>query len=263
VTIVTNCEALHLRLQDLRIFAEQDRPFSDVFSVEVLKKDCRYMIMEGGETLIASDDAEWVTLYINELVNFHLAQQMRDYVKIHAACGSFNGKRFLLAGAKGAGKTTLITRCLFEGITVYGDEKVLVREQDVIPLPRKFHVKEGSVPLIPKLGPIWDNLTSYPTSHGPRVCFFDPTDAGCNWQARWEKVDTIFYLEPNHGKPTEVETPPQWLMAHRMMAQSLDFDENPEVQIADLCKTVIDSKAHIMRIGELDGAIEAMKEVLS
>lgn len=263
MTIVTNCESLHLRLQGLAIFAEQDRPFSGAFSVEVPKRDGRYTIMEGGETLIASDDAEWVTLYINELVNFRLAHRMKDDVKIHAASGSLNSRRFLLVGAKGAGKTTLIARCLFEGITVYGDEKVLVRGQDVIPLPRKFHVKEGSVSLIPQLGPIWDTHVSYPTSHGPRVCFFDPTDAGFKWQTRWGKVDTIFYLEPNHGKPTEVERSPQWLMARRIIAQSLDFDANPEVQIADLCKMVIDSKAHIMRIGALDGAIEAMKEVLS
>jgi len=76
---------------------------------------------------------------------------MKDFVKIHAACGSIQGRRFLVAGDKGAGKTTLITRFFFEGVAVHGDERVLLREQKVIPLPRKFHLKEGTVPLIPQL----------------------------------------------------------------------------------------------------------------
>ncbi|MCF8084909.1 MAG: hypothetical protein K9M96_17655, partial [Deltaproteobacteria bacterium] len=118
--------------------------------------------MEEGEALISSEDAEWVTLYVNEMVNFHLNHAMSGFVKIHAACGSFGGKRFLLAGEKGAGKTTLISRLLFEDAAVHGDEKVLVRDREVIPLPRKFHLKEGTIRLIPQLQAVWDKLTSYP-----------------------------------------------------------------------------------------------------
>jgi|GEM_PF-5353842 len=46
----------------------------------------------------------------------------------------------MLVGDKGAGKTTLSARLLFEDIEVFGDEKVLVQGSKVIPLPRKFHL---------------------------------------------------------------------------------------------------------------------------
>ncbi|MFO7985009.1 MAG: hypothetical protein R6U38_04030, partial [Desulfatiglandaceae bacterium] len=213
-------------------------------------------------TLLSSEDAEWVTLYVNEMVNFHLNQAMSGFVKIHAACGSLGGKRFLLAGEKGAGKTTLISRLLFEDAAVHGDEKVLVRDREVIPLPRKFHLKEGTIRLIPQLQAVWDKLTSYPTSYGLRVCFFDPWDAGLGWQTQWREVDTIFYLEPNHGQPTEVETCPKWLMSQKVIMQSLHFDTNPEPQIARLCGIVGESDCFILRIGELDAAVNTLKEIL-
>ena len=261
--IVTNCEILYQRLQGLKVCAEQDTPFSDGFLIEVPKRAGRYFIVEEDEILISSADSEWVTLYVNEVVNFRLAHPMKDYVKIHAACGSFGKRRFLLVGEKGAGKTTLITKLLFEDVAVHGDEKVLVRGCDVIPLPRKFHLKEGTVSLIPQLGSIWNERTSYPTSYGVRVCFFDPLDAGFEWQTRWGSVDTIFYLEPNYGKPTEIEACARWLMAQKLILQSLDFDTNPEPQIAELCQMVSGSDNFMIHLGELGRAATAIKEILS
>jgi hypothetical protein len=231
--------------------------------IQVPKRNGRYIIEEEGETLISSADTEWVTLYVNEIVNFRLARHMSGFIKIHAACGSFEKKRFLLAGKKGAGKTTLITRLLFDGMDAHGDERVLVRGHEVIPLPRKFHLKEGTIPLITKLRPIWDKLTSYPISHGVRLCFFDPLNAGLRWQTKWGKVNAIFYLKPNHGNPTELEPCPKWLMSQNLIMVSLDFDTNPEYQIADLCQIVDESESFIVRVGELNGAVRSIKEILS
>ena len=152
IQIVTNCKELYRRLQHIKVRAEQDTPFSGDCLIKVPKMNGRYVIVEEGETLISSTDAEWVTLYVNELVNFRLAHHMRNLLKIHAACGSFNGRRFLLAGEKGAGKTTLITRLLFEGAAVHGDENVLVREEEVIALPRNFHLKDGTNLIGPSTG---------------------------------------------------------------------------------------------------------------
>lgn len=219
--------------------------------------------MEEGEPIGSYGDPQSVTIHVYELVNSRLGYLMKDYVKIHAACGSFNGKRFLVVGDKGAGKTTLITRLLFEGMAVHGDEKVLVRGGEVIPLPRKFHLKEGTVPLIPRLGFMWNQEMSYPTLNGGRLCFFDPIDAGFEWEIRWGNVDAIFYLEPNHGKPTEVTGGATWLMTQKLIMQSVDFCENPECQIAELCKIVCTSRHYLIGLGELEGAATAVKGILS
>lgn len=231
--------------------------------IEVSKTNGRYVIVEGDETLISSTDSEWVTLYVNEFVNFHLARLMGGMVRIHAASGSFKGKCFVLAGEKGAGKTTLITRLLLDGVGVHGDERVLVRRRQVIAMPRKFHLKEGSIALIPELGPICKRLTSYPTSYGGRVRFFDPLDAGFEWQIRWGKVDVIFYVEPSHGKKTECRTCPKWLMAQKLLMQSVNLDSDPEPQIGDLCDVVNGSESFVLRVGDLSEASGVVTRVLS
>lgn len=262
VAIVTDCEILLRRLRHLKVSAKQDTPFSGDILIEVLKRNGRYVIEEAGETLISSVDPEWVTLYVNELINFRLAHHLKGFVRIHAACGSLNGSRFLLVGGKGAGKTTLITRLLFEGMDVEGDERVLLRGREHIALPRKFHLKEGLFGLIPQLDAIRKGLTSYPTSYGGRFCFFDPLDAACPWQIRWGETNTLFYLEPNHGSKTEVEACPGWRMAQELTTQSVDFDTNPEPQMSELCRMVTESNKFVMRLGDLDSAVRFIKERL-
>jgi len=121
IQVVTNCKALARRLQHILVNSDEDVPVSGTVAIEVPKRGGEYVVLEGGEAIVSSPDAEWVTLYLHELINFRVAWHLKDFIKIHAASGSFRDKRFLLAGDKGAGKTTLITRLLFEGATVYGD----------------------------------------------------------------------------------------------------------------------------------------------
>jgi len=261
--IITNSKELGRRLQDIRVKAYDRIAASRNVTIEVLKREGEYVILEGGEALVSSPDAEWITLYLHELINFRVGWHMRDFIKIHAASGSFGGKRFLLVGDKGAGKTTLIARLLLEGAAGYGDETVLLQEGDVMPFPRKFHLKEGTLPLLPQLAPICDKLTSYPAYYGGRFFFFDPTDAGFAWQITKGKVDTLFYLEPVHGEQSEIERCPDWLMVQKLLLQSSDFANNPEAQIGELCHLVDRSDNFIIHLGELDSAVMLIKDVLA
>jgi hypothetical protein len=254
---------LDRRLQDIRVKAHEAFPISAALAIEISKKTGEYVILEEGQAVVSSPNPEWVTLYLHELINFRISWHWRDLIKIHAAGGSFGGRRFLLVGDKGAGKTTLITRLLFEGAAVYGDETVLVQEGNVTPFPRKFHLKEGTLPLVPQLAPICDKLTSYPAYYGGRFFFFDPTDAGFDWQITKGKVQALFYLEPRHEKETEIERCPDWLMMQKLMLQSSDFAGNPEFQIGELCHMVDISDNFVIHLGELERAVMLIKDVLA
>jgi len=229
----------------------------------VLKKEGRYLIKEGTETLISSIDPEWVTLYLHELINFRVAWHLRGLIKIHAAIGSFANKRFLLAGPKGAGKTTLITRLLFEGAAAEGDETVLIDRSDAVAFPRKFHLKEGTLRLTPQLVSVCQRLTSYPAYYGGRFFFFDPTDAGFDWKITRGRVDCVCCLEPRHGEKSEIEPCPRWLMLQHLMLQSSDFAPNPESQIGKLCQIVGKSDNFMIYLGDLETAVTLIKDVLA
>ena len=122
-------------------------------------------------------------------------------------------------------------------------------------------MKEGTIPLVPQLVPICQKLTSYPAYYGGRFFFFDPTDAGLDWQIKTGKVDTLFYLEPCHEKETKIETCPDWLMVQKLMLQSSDFGGNPEGQIGELCHLVDRSNNFIIHLGELDSAVMLLKNI--
>ncbi len=245
------------------VHAKQERLFSGEIFVQVLQRDGRYEIRAGAETPITSDNPEWVTLYLHELINFRVAWHLRDLIKIHAASGSLQGRRFMLAGEKGAGKTTLATRLLFEGADIHGDETVVIHGEEVTPLPRRFHLKEGTLPLVPQVIPICQRLTSYPAYHGGRFFFFDPTDAGFEWQIIRGTIDTVFYLEPRHGEKTDIERCPDWRMAEKLLLQSADFAADPEAQIGELCRLVQRSDNFVIHLGELGEAIKLIQDMLA
>ncbi|HEJ83585.1 MAG TPA: hypothetical protein ENO25_03360 [Desulfobacteraceae bacterium] len=262
IHVSTDCRRLERRLEHITVKADQDYPVTGVLAIEVQKNGGEYTVLEDGKGLVSSQDAEWITLYLHELINFRVSWRFRDCIKIHAASGSFRDKRFLLAGDKGSGKTTLITRMLFEGATVYGDETVVIEEGEIIPFPRKFHLKEGTLPLVPQLVPICGKLTSYPAYYGGRFYFFDPTDAGFEWPVRKGNLDVVFCLEPRHGRKTEIEECPKWSMVEKLMLQSSDFAENPETQIGRLCNLVDKSACVNLYFGELDRTVMLLQSVL-
>jgi hypothetical protein len=63
--------------------------------------------------------------------------------RIHAGLADITGKRIMIAGPSGVGKTTTIVALADEGAIVLGDEAVLIRDGEAIALPRPFHAKHG------------------------------------------------------------------------------------------------------------------------
>jgi hypothetical protein len=263
IHLSADCKRLERRLEEITVKADQDYPVAETLTIEVQKKEGGYRVLEAGKRPVSSTDPESIILYIHELINFRVSWRFRDCIKIHAASGSFRERRFLLAGDRGAGKTTLATRMLFEGATVYGDETVLIEEREIMPFPRKFHLKEGTLPLIPQLIPICQKMTSYPAYYGGRFYFFDPTDAGFEWRVSKGKLDAVFYLEPRHGGPTEIEVCPKWLMAEKIISQTSDFAGNPEDQIEQLCRVVAESDTFMVTVGNLNEAVGLLQSVLA
>lgn len=68
------------------------------------------------------------------LIHSQVFQGIKECIRIHSGCGEYNGNRFLVVGDKGTGKTTLMTRLLFEGFHIDGDELVMVQNEKVTPL---------------------------------------------------------------------------------------------------------------------------------
>jgi len=181
-----------------------------------------------------------------------------DCVRIHAGCGEYNGKRFLMVGDKGAGKTTLMTRLLFEGMHIEGDELVLIRDGKTVPFPRRFHIKKSSLNLLPQIRAITDTLPYIKKDDEPELYSFAPSNAGFGWKIENKKTDFIFYLEPARGRKTRVEKCPKYMMVQKAMPLTFFSNTHDHEKIGKLCNIIVNAVCYILHIGDLDSAVYAM-----
>ncbi len=186
-----------------------------------------------------------------------------DRVRVHAGCAEWEGKRFLVVGDKGTGKTTLMVTLLMVGFRVIGDELVLVRNGKALPFPRRFHIKQESTGLLRSMAGLIDSLPYNWTSYGHKMYSFTPLDAGLGWVIDEADVRAVFYLVPNHGGDTRIEECPKYLMVSRVMPMSFLSEKDDHLKIKHLCRMIDNAECFTIYIGGLEGAISGLRDKLS
>jgi hypothetical protein len=164
-----------------------------------------YELFEEGHHLAALEGPEDVLYVLYQRCHARLVahQSRAGWTVLHAAVLSVTGRRTLVLGPKGAGKTTLMLRLLHDGHPVEGDEAVFTRDGEAICLPRNFHVKSGTAPLIPELSAGWAGWPRVSTSDGTIITAFNPASAGFSWQLERGPISVAFVLRANHaGAPS-------------------------------------------------------------
>jgi len=202
---------------------------------------------------------------LNKLLMLVHAKSLSHFegtIRIHAGYGERGGRRFIVVGDKGTGKSTLMVKLLLSGFRVTGDELVLVRDGEAFPFPRRFHIKQGSVPLLPEMAGLFETLPWNDTTYGHKMFSFSPTDAGLEWRVDAGKIDAVFYLEPNHGGATFIEECPKLVMLEKIMPMTFLSETGDHRKIPALCRMVDEADCYILRNGDLRGAVDALQEKL-
>jgi hypothetical protein len=158
-------------------------------------------------------------------------------------------------GPPRAGKTTLMTRLIYAGFSVHGDEMVLLKGGAALPYPRPFGVRPATVRLIPQLASLC------PADAGASLVT-DPAELGFDWVIEPAPVAAVFYLEPNHGGRTRLAQCPKYLMAQRVMAQSTGPAGDKRQWIRDVCDTLDAASSYSLILGDLDEAVTELTGVL-
>lgn len=161
----------------------------------------------GDSFLVTEEGSEPKRLYCPtatiELIHMqlfgHAVAERPDATLIHAACLRRNGQRFLLAGTKGAGKSTLTLQLVQAGFEIEGDEHVFIENGRVIARPRACRVKQESLPHLPKIAAAIEASPSYRTYEGQRIFNVDPRRLGAKWRIEAGEVGYVFALYPNYG----------------------------------------------------------------
>jgi hypothetical protein len=190
------------------------------------------------------------------------AQAFRDikgFISLHAGCGSLHGKRFLVVGEKGAGKSTLMTWLLHHGFQADCDELVLIFGDQTVPFPRRFHLKEKSFDILHRVMQICEDIPRI-TLNGAKIFSFSPSVAGFDWKIEPRRVDAIFYLSPNHGEKSRIERLPVYRMAEALMRNSFFSASADHEKIGNLCRLTDGTGSYLLHAGDLDSAAFLIRE---
>jgi len=243
--------------------AQQDFPLVRELEYEVRTTGGYYDIFENGKLNFTSSDITSFTQRLLLRIHEKAFEDFADCVRIHAGCGEYRGNRFLVVGDSGAGKTTLMVRLLFEGFKVDGDELVLAKDGDSFPFPRRFHIKEHSLPLLPELrNYIRNNYPKIDPANGSKIYAFSPSDAGFSWEIRKGRIAALFYLEPNRRRETEINSCPKHLMVHKTMPRTFFSASHEHRKIGELCRLVDHTACYSLQLGSLSSAVDQIRRTL-
>jgi hypothetical protein len=253
--VSVDCERLAAWLAPMLQHAAQSYPVSRVHRLEARREPGGYRISEDGAPRGVEPTPEDAGYALTVRMHALALAALPDFTKIHAGCASWQGRRLLAVGPPRAGKTTLMTRLVFEGFSVHGDELALTRGGEVLPYPRRFGVRPPTVPLIPQLasarpGPAGGGLVT------------DPAELGFDWVIEAAPAAAVFYLEPNHGGRTRLADCPKYVMVQRVMSQSTGPETGNRQWIRDVCDMLDRAAAFTLTLGDVDEAVAVVKEAL-
>lgn len=151
---------------------------------------------------------------------------LAGWVVFHGILVRIAGQRHLILGPKGAGKSTLATRLLFDGHGVEGDELALARGDEMVAFPRRFHLKPGIERNVPEIEAPLAGLPSVGEHDPILVTGLDPTELGFAWRLERGGVDRIVVITPNHGGATRLRPLPPHQVIERLLQSSFRWGES-------------------------------------
>jgi hypothetical protein len=255
--LVSDCEQLVEALDSLVPHASQTYPVSRCHRFEAFRIDNGYRLRVNDKDVDTRPDAGSAAADLYTRMHELALQALPEFTRIHAGCASRHGKRVVAAGPARAGKTTLMTRLLFESFAVHCDDTILLNRGYVLPYPRRFRIRWHAMPLLPQIAPFAARARET-RDH----LALDPTELGFEWRIDAAPADVVLFLEPNHGSPSRLVACPKYSMANLIMSQSNLPAGGAHEWVRDVCAMVDKAATYVLRCGTLDSAVEAVKEAL-
>lgn len=198
---------------------------------------------------------------LHGLMSWDLTQSHRASPLIHGASVLIDGRRFVITGDKGAGKTTFMLSLLAAGHEVEGDEHLVLEPDGVIARPRTLRVKPGTLRLVSGLP---DGLEQTPTIdiwEGGFIHAVSPALFGRPWVVRPGRLDGIVFIAPNHGGRSVVARLSPNDAFERLMRSVIFPGVSMLAETVRVRRLVTEAPAFELRLGDLSQAQFHMQQL--
>jgi hypothetical protein len=181
---------------------------------------------------------------------------------LHAAALRHGGRRVLLIGRKGAGKTTLALRLVQAGYEFEGDEHAFIEPDGITARPRACRVKSTSADFLPGAAAAILASPFHRDEWGRQIFNVDPRALGGTWRIEKGQADCVIMLAPNHGGYSSIRP-----LAPLSLSQALMFEFTPpptgrSAAVAALAKFVSVGRGFDLSLGDLTGAVRCIDRAL-
>ena len=222
-----------------------------------------YRIVQDGVAVREQFSAQGVTESLHAELTILSFADFPAAPLIHAASLRRKGRRILLVGPKGSGKTTLTLHLIREGYEIEGDESVFVTSDGVATRPRGLRIKELGVSFLPNLVKALSEAAYYGSIPGLRVYNLDPRHAGAShWRIERGPVDAVVLLRVNHGGYSSVRPLCSSLSLVREVMTECGLPQTNRAQaVAAITKVIGKAKGFDLSLGELQGAVGCIDRI--
>lgn len=204
---------------------------------------------------------------LGELHLHHYWQTRREFAGcalIHGGTISAADRHILVVGDKGAGKTTLLLHLAAAGVSVAGDEHMVIDGLTGIPRPRTLRVKDSALGLLStEVAAAVEACPSTQDWHGTRVFAVPPDQFGTRWIIRPAPISDIVFLEPNHGGRSALAPISANAALDRLFPGNVVLPDAGKVQaLAGLRSLVTSARLWVLTNGKIDQSCGLVYELL-
>jgi hypothetical protein len=173
---------------------------------------------------------------------------------IHGATVIVDGRRLLIVGEKGTGKSTLVLHLLTKGHDVEGDEHLLIADSHVVVRPRTLRIKPDSLSVVSGLPAALRSSPWLPAWNGARFYSVDPAVFGRPWRIAPGPLDAILFARSNHGGRSHIAPISQQEAFAGLLRQAYLLKTGVSGMAARLRRLVGETPVGLLSLGDLDTA---------
>jgi hypothetical protein len=231
--------------------------------IEVEQYRGRYRIIEDSKIPHEELAPESVVRYLHQRIFVLSIADRPEAPVLHAACLRHDGRRLLLVGSEGSGKTTLTLRLVLAGYHIEGDENVFIDGRGVIARPRALRVKERALALLPEIA---DRIAGAPYMtdlHGRKIYNLDPKLIGAPWRIQEGEVDFVVLLRANHGGASSIRPLGPIAVGRELMAETGFPETGRGGAVAALAGLTTRARAFDLSLGDAGQATGLINRLLA
>jgi hypothetical protein len=223
----------------------------------------RYRIIEEGGEPREELTSSGVVQYLHRRVFLLSIEDRPQSLVLHTACLRNGGRRILLVGTEGAGKTTLTLRLMLAGYQIEGDENVFIDGRGVIARPRALRVKERALAHLPEIA---ERIAAAPfltDLYGRKIYNLSPGMVGAPWQIQEGAVDLLVLLRPNHGGASSLRRLGALAVGRELLAEIAFPETGRGAAVAALAGLTARARAFDMSLGNSSQAIDLIDRLFA